>query len=330
MIYKKLFQQMTNLGLIFFFLVGCGDRVAATPTTTPVPLTLTATPQPTATITPTITPSPTFTSVPVPPMPTFEILGEYEDPIVEITNQQGVKTTVKVRSIDSGDFIVNYESSMFEFPLTIADGVYVLVDWNHFRRAYPSTGGYTVTLADGQELEGKMDFALLDKDGKRYELNSMSTMILTGLSKTWLPFLDQTPKPPGPRWQLHILLPEDLTFTVAHPDFAFEYQSRTLDVQTGIVSIRKEEGTTEFFSLKLGGDSHKLSSQQETRFEKGGVLTIKGNDQETSGGFFPILNFKGKIYKGATPSWYLRVIWVDHALYVLVKNPVWILTKQTN
>src|SRR6266498_1475133 len=105
---KKSLQQMIIAGLILFFLAGCSSAVSMTPT--PVPPSLT--PLPTFTLTPTITPSPTSTStstpVPIPPIPTFQALDKYEDPMVDITDRQGVNTIVQVERIDTGDLVLDY------------------------------------------------------------------------------------------------------------------------------------------------------------------------------------------------------------------------------
>ena len=95
MICKKSLHQMIGTGLILFLLTRVQWFSCAAH-----PLPPSHTPLPTYTFTPTITPeptsSPTSTPVPVPPMPTVQPLVEYSAPIVQITDQQGIVTTVKV------------------------------------------------------------------------------------------------------------------------------------------------------------------------------------------------------------------------------------------
>ena len=60
------------------------------------------------------------------------------------------------------------------YPLKRADGIHILVEWGKFRRVYASEGGYAVTLANEQEIKGQLEFAIVDPDGVRYDLQSIS------------------------------------------------------------------------------------------------------------------------------------------------------------
>jgi hypothetical protein len=266
-------------------------------------------------------------------MPTFEVLDEYADPIVQITDRQGVVTTVQVDRIDTGDEILDGKSFL-SFPLSIADGIYALIDWGDFRRAYISEGGYTVTTANEQDIKGQLDFAIIDDDGKSYELQSISTMVLVGLSKTWLPFISAPRNLTGHRWEIHVLKPMDLTFIVIRPDFAFEYSVTTTDAQGNVISTSSDYANTEFFSLGPGDVDRKLSSYDEISLNKDDQITAKANDVETTGTFFIIPEFTSGVTfltnKGRTPNWYLQAYLVESGLTILLKKPVCTLTKITN
>jgi hypothetical protein len=241
--------------------------------------------------------------------------------MVQLIDQQGVATTVTLNAYSFG-YIV----------LTIADGIYAEIPWSEFRRAYKTEGNFIVTTADGQELKGQLDSDqndLKDENGKTLDIQSLSSIVMIGLDSFWLKESSRPVKNtlPGHPWQLHITEPEDLTFIVTQPEFAFEYLATTHDPVFGDTT-ETAVGLTEAFTLELGGISHHLSSLQEFRKDTASQITIiQANAMETTGGFFPILSLMGHIYKGSTPAWYLRALWVDYRISIEVKNPRWVLTK---
>ena len=324
MICKKSLQQMIGTGLILFFLVGCSGTPVA-----PTPLPPSNTPLPTFTFTPTITPSPTSsptsTPVPIPPMPTVQPLVEYSDPIVQITDGQGVVTTVKVDHIDTGDVVLDQEINAWPgyLPLKRADGIHILVEWGKFRRVYASEGGYAVTLANEQEIKGQLEFAIVDPDGNRYDLQSIRTMVLVGLDKTVLQFVSFAALN-GRRWQLHVLEPADLMFIVVSPFFSFEYPA----TQNGVVD-GSAQALTDFFALEPAGVTRQLSSYDEISMNTGDQITVTANGVETTGTFLPILDNAGgeTFQKEPTPNWYLRAQSVENGLVILLKKPICTLTK---
>ena len=334
MIYQKLFERMISLGLILVFLIGCSSTTPVPPTPAPP----SATPQPTSTSTPTITPtitsSPTSTPVPIPPIPTLQVLDEYEDQIVEITDLQGKKTTVKVRTVETEDAVLNDSSSLFWFPLKLAKDIYTLIWWKNFRRAYLSGSEYVVTLEGGQEIKGQLDFDLVDPDGNVHDLQSVSSMVLVGLSKTWLP--PSTPGIPSrpefsQRWQLHVSEPEDLTFTVLNPRFTFEYTLNTVDSQGNVIFTESDKGSADFFSLEESDVERKLSSYDEIRFGQDNQITAVANGVETTGTLFLIPDFESGVTfdknKGTSSNWYLEGYWLEQRLPILLKTPLGTLTK---
>lgn len=327
MICKKSLRQMIGTGLILFLLAGC----SATPVP-PTPLPTSSTPVPTFTFTPTITPSPTSsptsTSVPIPPIQTVQPLVEYSDPIVQITDQQGVVTLVKVDHIDTGDVVLDQEINAWPgyLPLKRADGIHMLVEWGKFRRVYASEGEYAVTLANEQEIKGQLEFAIIDPDGNRYNLQSISTMVLVGLDKTVLQFVSLAALN-GRRWQLHVLEPADLMFIVVSPFFSFEYPTTHNGVVNG-----SAQTMTDFFSLELNDVTRKLSSYDEISMNEGDQITVTANGVETTGTFLPIINNTGgEPFQKRTPSnWYLRAQAVENGLVILLKKPICTLTKISN
>jgi hypothetical protein len=327
MICKKSPQQIIGTALILFLLAGC----SATPVP-PTPLPPSSTPVPTFTFTPTITPSPTSTPtstpVPIPPMPTVQPLVEYSHPIVQITDRQGVVSTVKVDHIDTGDVVLDQEINAWPgyLPLKRADGIHVLVEWGKFRRVYVSEGGYTVTMVNEQEIKGQLEFAIIDPDGKRYDLQSIRSLVLVGLDKTVLQFVSFAALN-GRRWQLHVLEPADLMFIVVSPIFSFEYPT----TQNGVANS-STQAMTDFFALDPAGVTRQLSSYDEISMDKNDQLTVTVNGIETTGKFLPILDNTGgeTFQKQPTPNWYLRAQSVENGLVVLLKKPICTLTKISN
>ena len=258
-------------------------------------------------------------------MPTLQPLVEYSAPIVQITDRQGVVTTVKVDHIATGDVVLDHEINAWPgyLPLSRADGIHILVEWSKFRRVYASEGGYTVTLANEQEIKGQLEFAIIDPDGNRYDLQAISAMVLVGLDKTDLQFISFA-APNGRRWQLHVLKPVDLMFTVVSPFFSLEYRTTQKGVVDGLA-----QAMTDFFSLELNGVTRKLSSYDEISMNTGDQITVRANGVETSGTFFPIIDNTGgeTFQKGTTPNWYLRAQSVENGLVILLKKPICTLTK---
>jgi hypothetical protein len=324
MICKKSLGQMIGTGLILLLLAGCSSTPAA-----PTPLLPSSTPLPTFTSTPTVTPSPTSsptsTPVPIPSMPTVQPLVEYSDPIVQITDRQGVVTTVKVDHIDTGDVVLDQEINAWPgyLPLKRADGIHILVEWNKFRRVYATEGGYAVTLANQQEVKGQLEFAMIAADGKRYDLQSISSMVLVGLDKTALQFISFASLN-GRRWQLHVLEPADLMFIVVSPFFSFEYPTTQNGVENG-----SAQALTDFFALEQNGVTRKLSSYDEISTDRGDRITVTANGVETSGTFLPVIDNAGveTFQKEPTPNWYLRAQSVENGLVILLKKPICTLTK---
>ena len=234
-------------------------------------------------------------------------------------------TTVKVDRIDTGDVVLDQEINAWPgyLPLKRADGIHILVEWNKFRRVYAGEGGYTVTMANGQEIKGQLEFAIIDPDGNRYDLQSISTMVLVGLDKNVLQFVSFAALN-GRRWQLHVLEPADLMFIVVSPFFSFEYPITQDGVVNGSV-----QALTDFFALELNGVTRKLSSYDEISMNKGDQITVTANGVETTGTFLPILDNTGgeTFQKRPTPNWYLRAQSVENGLVILLKKPICTLTK---
>ena len=332
---NSLLPRMISASLLLLLSVGCNSAVFTTPT--PIPPTLT--PSPTFTSTPTLTPTatstPTSTPVPIPPIPTFEVLGEYEHPRVEITDLQGAKRTVQIDFVDSGDLVLNYEINLAGtipsyLPLKIGEGVYVLIPWHDFRRAYLTEEGYTVTMANGQDLKGRLVFDLVEGEA-HYPLESISTMVLTGLSTTDLPFINDTgSKKDTAVYDLQLPETNIDPFVVSYPNFIFEFTVRVTS-QGGGSSSHQEAGFTDIFSLSQEDVLRKISSQNEIRLDANGQLTARIGDIETVGELLPLPRTTTNtvsVHKGKTPSWCLAVRWYQTGLLILIKETSWILTRR--
>ena len=330
-----LLPRMIFTSLLLFLLTGC--RIVLFSTPTPVPPS--ATPAPTFTSTPTIVPTststPTSTPVPIPPIPTFQVLGDYKHPTVEITDLQGVKKTVQVDFVVSGDLVLDYEFNLVGIsprylPLKIGEGVYVLIPWHDFRRAYLTEEGFTVTMANGQDLKGQLVFDLVEND-THYPLESISTMVLTGLAKTDLPFINDTgSKENTTTFDLQIPGAKDGAFIVSYPNFIFEFTVTVIN-QGGGRSSHQEAGFTDIFSLAQEDVLRKISSQDEIRLSADGQLIARIGDIETTGELLPLprtTTSTVSVHKGKTPSWCLAVRWHQTGLLIVIKDTPWTLTRR--
>ena len=355
---QKLLQQIIGMTLVASLLGGCGAP-AATPTPvvivvtttpqatpTPVVIVVTATPHatptpvpptptpvpPTATpIPPTPTPAPTNTPVPttpipVPPMPTVHVGGE--NPVVQLTTKLGVDTTIEVANTDTGNDVLNHVMWRGRnFLLRTADGVYMVVPMRMFRLAYEREGMHVVTLASGQELRGKLDFVIGGPDGKSYDLRTASTVVLNSLPEDEYS-IEPSEQEPTALWQLHIMQPVDLTYSVSNPRFAFQYWSS----RGYLIGGENYETQSESFYLKVGDEEilANLPDFEEISFEEfaEGKLQIKVKAKsgiETVG----TLVLKAEDSKGyhEGTDWFLVMDSANSETTIVLKNPRGILRK---
>ena len=334
----KLLQVMASVTLVVLFLVGCGVPVAtptpvvivvtATPQATPMPSALTPTPVPPAAA-PTNTPVP-FTPVPVPPMPTVQVSGEY--PVVQLTTRLGVDTTVEVATIDSDNDVLNRvlrRQQGRQFPLRTAEGLYMVVPLRMFRQAYEREGVHIVTLANGQEFEGQLDFIFDDPDGRSYDLRTASKVVLISLPEDEYS-IEPSEQEPAVLWQLHILKPVDLTYSVSNPRFAFQYYSsagyiiggcdRETESQSFYLKVGDEEILANlpdfeqiaFSELAEGETDVQIKVKAKSGIETVGTLVLKAED---SAGYH-----KGK-------NWFLVMDSADSEIVIVLRNPRCVLRK---
>jgi len=235
---------------------------------------VTATPQPIPTIAPTNTRAP-FTLIPVPPMPTVQVAGKY--PVVQLTTKLGIDTTIEVAHTDTGNDVLNHvmwRTREKDFLLRTADGVYMVVPMRMFRLAYEREGVHVVTLASGQELRGKLDLVIGGPDDKSYDLRTASTVVLNSLPEDEYS-IEPSEQEPTALWQLHIMQPVDLTYSVSNPRFAFQYRSSA----GYLIGSANHETQSESFYLKVGDEEilANLPDFEELSFEESaeGLLQIR-------------------------------------------------------
>jgi hypothetical protein len=330
----KLLPRMISTSLLLFLILGCNGAGFATPT--PIPPTVTPLPPSTSTptLTPTATSTPTSTPVPIPPMPTFQVLGEYENPVVEIIDLAGTRKTVHVDRVESGDLVLDKRFNLLKtipdyLPLQIGEGVYLLIPWQDFRRAYLTDEGYVVTLANGQDLKGQLVFDLVEGD-QRYPLSSIASMTLTGLSSTDLPFInDPGSKENTETFELVIPDATDNTFVVSYPNFVVEFTAYVFN-QSGGRDKYQEVGFTDLFYVGYDDIIRKITSQEEIRLNSDGQLAVRADGLETTGKFRPIMStpyYIHSIHVDANPNWCLLVRWYQTGILILVKGTPWTLTR---
>lgn len=286
---------------------------------------VTATPQPTPTIAPTNTCAPS-TPIPVPPMPTVQVAGE--NPVVQLTTKLGVDTTIEVANTDTGNDVLNHVMWRGRnFLLRTADGVYMVVPMRMFRLAYEREGMHVVTLASGQELRGKLDFVIGGPDGKSYDLRTASTVVLNSLPEDEYS-IEPSEQEPTALWQLHIMQPVDLTYSVSNPRFAFQYWSS----RGYLIGGENYETQSESFYLKVGDEEilANLPDFEEISFEEfaEGKLQIKVKAKsgiETVG----TLVLKAEDSKGyhEGTDWFLVMDSANSETTIVLKNPRGILRK---
>lgn len=313
--------------LFLFLLPGCSAPTEA-PAATPLPPS-NNTPPSTATVTPTLVP--TATPLPIPAIPTYEVLDDYSNPMVELMDTQGKVHTLQVERIETGDTILN-EVGFLGFPLMIAENTYILLDWEDFQRAYRSNGEFIVNMVNDQEFKGQLDITFIDEDGTQYNADSIYSMILVGLAKTSVPFIGSPAiVPPGKQWEVQLTADDQGSFTLADPKFEFEYTLTTLNSDGSVLSVAAETGYADFFSLGYEDVSRKLTSYDEIRFEPENQVSASSNGTEVTGTLFLIPDFINGITfrekKGEVTNWYLQGIWVEQKVPIFFKVPICKLTK---
>ena len=337
---QKLLQRRVSFTLVALFLIGCSAPVATPLVITEAPVTAYRTEAPAevaptegpATLSPTGLPAPA-SAVVIPPMPTVQFGGEH--PVVQLTNKLGVEATIEVGHIAIKDPILssvaasNYSQEGHELVITIADGVYLIVPLRMVRRAYASGEGHIVTLADGQELKGRLNgelgsSELLASDRKRYDLSTASTLVLISL-----PTSDDIVEPSSQQseiWQLHIPKPLDLTYTVSNPTFYYEYYStegyviggemRTTQSTSFVLKVGNEEIPTnlaDFEEISFSKVSEDKPSQIKVR-AKSGVETVGTLGLSIS-------------YYPSAGDIYLVMDFTDSEMAIALKNPLCTLSK---
>lgn len=347
--HHKLLQQMISLTLVVLSLVGCGAPIA---TPTPVVIVVTATPQPTPTpvvIVVTATPQPTpmssaptptpvppavaptqppvpFTPVPLPPMPTVQVSNEY--PVVQLTTRLGVETTVEVTTTDTDNDVLNHVLRSLhqrgrQFLLRIADGIYMVVPFRMFRQAEEREGVHVVTLADGQELKGQLDFVLNGPDGRTYDWRTVSKAVLISLPEDEYGIEPSEQKPAAP-WQLHIVKPVDLTYSVSNPRFVFQYYSSA----GYLIGGSDRETESQSFYLKVGDEEilgHLLDFEEITfselvEGETDVQIKVKAQSGIETAGPFVLKAEDSRGYHEAH-TWFLVMDLADSELTMVLKNP---------
>lgn len=263
-------------------------------------------------------------------MPTVQVGGE--NPVVQLTTKLGVDTTVEVARIDTDDDVLNHVMQRLpgrQFLLRIADGIYMVVPVRMFRRAYEREGVHVVTLANGQELEGKLDFVLDAPDGRTYELGTASKVVLISVPEDEHG-IEPSEQKPAELWQLHILKPVDLTYSVSNPRFAFQYWSSAgyaiggSDYETTSKSFYLKVADEEilanlpdfeeiaFSELAEGAPNVQIKVKARSGIETVGTLVLKAED---SRGYHE------------AETWFLVMDSADSEMAIVLKNPRCILRK---
>ena len=173
----KWIRRIVSAFFIVVVLAGCGKNP---PSLSTEEMLLTAT----ALRVPTVPPA-LLTPATPPPMPTVQLEGDY--PVVQLTTPLGVEATIQAVHFDAGYYMLNdiVDRGPERGPLLrTSDGIYLLIPWSLFRRAYAGEGMHTVTLANGQELRGILDgsiSSLATLDNRTYDLRTASTVVLVTL-----------------------------------------------------------------------------------------------------------------------------------------------------
>jgi len=348
---SKSLQQILGIALVAAILMGC-NLMAALPTPTATPLRKLTPTQIAATRTPTIlstrtapplvsrtplptrpttTPIPMGTPVPcppmpVPPMPTLQSDGTY--PMVQLTTKLGTEVTTEVRRIDTSKDLLNAPNKLL---LKTTDGVYLLIPLTLFRRAYESQGVHMVTLADNQELGGRLLGILEGSDQKKYDLGTTCTIVLTQLPKA-SPTPRFTPTKPVTQWKIQVTEPAGLAQAVSNPRFAFRYYS-TAGYAIGGTN---RTTTSNSFYLKRGteeilanlADFEQISFSRPTPGGPGVPIVVKTKDGiETQGTL--VLKAKDSAGEHVSNDWHLEADLANSEITMVLKNPTCLLRKET-
>jgi len=208
-----------------------------------------------------------------------------------------------------------------QFLLRIADGVYTVVPLRMFWRAYEREGVPVITLADGQELKGQLDFVLHGPEERSYDLRTVSKVVLISLPEREFN-IEPSEKNSAELWQLHILEPVDLTYSVSNPRFAFQYYSTA----GYLIGGTNRETESQSFYLKVGDEEilAYLPDFEEITFSKDQINVKAKSGIETMG----TVVLKSGDRKGS--DWFLVMDTTDSEMAIVLKNPRCILRKVSN
>ena len=204
----------------------------------------------------------------------------------------------------------------------------MVVPMRMFRLAYEREGMHVVTLANGQELRGKLDFVIVAPDDKSYDLRAASTVVLNSLPEEDEHSIKPSEQEPTALWQLHIMQPVELTYSVSNPRFAFQYWSS----DGYLIGGESHETQSESFYLKVGDEEilANLPDFEEVSFEEfaEGKLQIKVKAKsgiETVGTL--VLKAKDDAGYHEGKDWFLVMDSSDSETIIVLKNPRGILLK---
>jgi hypothetical protein len=188
---------------------------------------------------------------------------------------------------------------------------------------------HIVTLANGQELEGVLDFVLDGPEEKSYDLRTVSKVELISLPEDEYG-AEPSKQEPTAQWELHITEPVDVRHSISNPRFAFQYYSsvgylvggsnRETDSQSFYLQIGDEDilanlpdfEVVTFSGLAEGETDVQVKLKAASGVETVGTLILKAED---SAGY----------HRGR--NWFLVMDSTDSELTIVLRNPRCILRK---
>ncbi len=237
-------------------LVGMGTLLGGCASATPEVVECAATPAPLPV--PTETPAPAE-PVTIPDIPKLSPSENEPYTTLRIEDASGVHDNVAVGAVTHDFFELRFglnrwwntalEEYQQDFILKSGPRVYLTFPVQIFRRAYWHDGRHVVTLADGQEIEGVLDFGVYVPDEGEYDLRMASTVVVTRLAGTVRVEQEASPLP-GQTWELHITAPVEAMYAVTNPRFMRSYYTRSGWALGG----GDATGDTESFSVRTRED----------------------------------------------------------------------------
>jgi hypothetical protein len=182
-------------------------------------------------------------------------------PRFEIQNELGVKTTLAVKKIwvedDKIDHALDcqaYRPRSWRLPIEIADGVFMSLPLETVQRVTREDEEHIVQISPaGKVVRGKLSGVLCSEDGREYDLDKLSSLIVLRVPKT---DREQSPEKSPITWHLRMSDGEKHGWAIRHPSFSYSrYSPSSFPGGSG----SWYENSSQSFILKVGDSEHRAN-----------------------------------------------------------------------